>query len=58
VLKPGGRIALWDTSHMVEGYAAAMKAKGGAGEVRKTTQSPFGFEMSVMIGRKEKTSRA
>lgn len=52
VLKPGGRIALWDTSHMVEGYAAAMKAKGVASEVSKTIESPFGFEMSVMIGTK------
>ena len=54
VLKPGGRIALWDTSHMVEGYAANMKSKGVTSEVRKTIQSPFGFEMSVMIGREEK----
>jgi SAM-dependent methyltransferase len=52
VLKPGGRIALWDTSHMVEGYAANMKSKGIAGDVKKTIQSPFGFEMSVMIGRR------
>lgn len=52
VLKPGGRIALWDTSHMVEGYAGAMKSKGVESEVRKTIQSPFGFEMSVMIGRR------
>jgi hypothetical protein len=37
---------------MVEGYAAAMKAKGVASEVSKTMESPFGFEMSVMIGTK------
>ena len=52
VLKPGGRIALWDTSHMVEGYAANMKTKGVTSDVNKTVQSPFGFEMSVMIGRR------
>lgn len=52
VLKPGGRIALWDTSHMVEGYAAAMRSRGVENDVKKTIQSPFGFEMSVMIGRR------
>lgn len=52
VLKPGGRIALWDTSHMVEGYAANMNTKGVTSDVQKTIHSPFGFEMSVMIGRK------
>ena len=53
VLKPGGRIALWDVSHMVEGYAAGMKLKGINSDVKKTIQSPFGFEMSVMIGRRD-----
>jgi len=52
VLKPGGKIALMDISHMVEGYASNMKAKGITSEVKPTIQSPFGFEMSVMIGRK------
>lgn len=53
VLKPGGKIALMDISHMIEGYAANMKAKGVTSDVNKTVQSPFGFEMSVMIGRKD-----
>lgn len=52
VLKPGGKIALMDISHMVEGYASNMKAKGLASEVKPTVKSPFGFEMSVMVGRK------
>ena len=54
VLKPGGKIALMDISHMIEGYAASMKTKGVSSDVNKTVQSPFGFEMSVMIGRKDK----
>lgn len=53
VLKPGGRIALMDITHMIEGYAANMKTKGVTSDVKKTVQSPFGFEMSVMIGKKE-----
>ena len=54
VLKPGGRIALMDITHMIEGYSSSMQTKGVASEVHKTVQSPFGFEMSVMIGRKDK----
>jgi len=54
VLKPGGRIALMDITHMIEGYASSMKAKDVTSEVNKTIQSPFGFEMSVMIGKKDK----
>lgn len=53
VLKPDGRIVLWDTTHMVKGYASRMRSVGISGEVKKTVNSPFGFEMSVMIGRKE-----
>jgi SAM-dependent methyltransferase len=52
VLKPGGKIALMDLTHMIEGYAANLKTKGIASEVHKTVQSPFGFEMSVMTGKK------
>ena len=52
VLKPGGQIALMDVTHMIEGYASNMNAKGITSEVKKTTNSPFGFEMSVMIGKK------
>lgn len=58
VLKPGGRIALMDISHMIEGYAANMKTKGVTSDVNKTIQSPFGFEMSVMIGKKSITPKA
>jgi len=54
VLKPGGKIALMDTTHMIEGYASNMNTKGVTSKVNKTTQSPFGFEMSVMIGKKDK----
>ena len=54
VLKPGGKIALMDVSHMIEGYDSNMKSKGINSEVNKTVQSPFGFEMSVMIGKKDK----
>jgi len=54
VLKPGGQLALMDVSHMIEGYASSMQAKGVTSEVNKTVQSPFGFEMSVMIGKKDK----
>jgi SAM-dependent methyltransferase len=54
VLKPGGQLALMDIAHMIEGYVSSMKAKGVTTEVNKTVQSPFGFEMSVMIGKKDK----
>ena len=54
VLKPGGKIAIMDISHMIEGYATSMKTKGVTSEVNRTVQSPFGFEMSVMIGKKDK----
>jgi ubiquinone/menaquinone biosynthesis C-methylase UbiE len=54
VLKPGGQLALMDITHIIEGYASSMKTKGVTSTVHKTVQSPFGFEMSVMIGRKEK----
>jgi SAM-dependent methyltransferase len=58
VLKPGGQIALMDISHIIEGYAASMKTKGVRSDVNKTVQSPFGFEMSVMIGQKSITPKA
>ena len=54
VLKPGGKIVLWDTTHMVKGYASRMKSVGIASEVKETINSPFGFEMSVMTGQKDK----
>lgn len=52
-LKPGGKIVLWDTNHMVKGYASRMKSIGIASEVKDTEHSPFGFEMSVMFGQKD-----
>ena len=52
-LKPGGKIALMDVSHMIEGYDSNMKSKGINSDVNKTVQSPFGFEMSVLIGKKD-----
>lgn len=57
VLKPGGKIALMDITHMIEGYSSSMQTKGVASEVHKTVQSPFGFEMSVMIGRKDNITK-
>jgi len=54
VLKPNGQIALMDISHMIEGYSENMGSKGITSKVDKTVQSPFGFEMSVMIGKKNK----
>jgi len=52
VLKPGGQIVLWDTTHMVKGYASRMKSAGVESTVHETMDSPFGFEMSVMSGKK------
>jgi SAM-dependent methyltransferase len=52
VLKPGGKIVLWDTTHMIKGYASRMKASGITSEVKEAVNSPFGFEMSVMTGKK------
>ena len=57
VLKPGGKIALMDITHMIEGYSSSMQTKGVTSEVHKTVQSPFGFEMSVMIGKKENITK-
>jgi len=36
----------------VKGYASRMRSAGVTNEVKKTVQSPFGFEMSVMTGKK------
>lgn len=52
VLKPGGQIALMDIRHMIEGYAANLQSRGVANQVQPTAQSPFRFEMQVLIGRK------
>ena len=53
VLKPGGKVVLWDTTHMVQGYASKMRFAGISNEVEETVRSPFGFGMSVMTGRKD-----
>lgn len=53
VLKPNGRIVLMDIVHMIESYADAMKPQGVTSEVRSTPPSPFGFEMSIMFGKKQ-----
>lgn len=53
VLKPNGKIVLMDVTHMIEGYADAMKPQGVTSEVRSTPPSPFGFEMSIMLGKKQ-----
>ena len=53
VLRPGGTIALMDIAHMIEGYSANLNARGIASDVKQTVKSPFGFEMSVMLGRKK-----
>ena len=53
VLKPGGRIVLWDTTHMIEACTLKMKSEEGIkSDVKKTRHSPFGFEMSMMVGQK------
>lgn len=52
VLKPGGQVVLFDTTHMVQGYASRMRSAGIANDVKETVNSPFGFEMSVMLGKK------
>ena len=54
VLKPGGQIVIGDITHMIEATALKMRSMGVECEVKETKNSPFGFEMSVMIGRKAK----
>jgi arsenite methyltransferase len=51
VLKPGGRIVLWDITHMIEATASKMKSLGIECEVKPTINS-LGFEMSLMTGKK------
>lgn len=51
VLKPGGKIVLWDITHMIEATASKMKSLGIECEVRPTINS-LGFDMSMLIGRK------
>jgi SAM-dependent methyltransferase len=51
VLKPDGRIVIWDITHMIEATAAKMKSLGIECEVKPTTRS-LGFDMSMMLGKK------
>jgi SAM-dependent methyltransferase len=51
VLKPGGKIVLWDITHMIEATAAKMKSLGVECEV-KSTMNSLGFDMSMMVGKK------
>jgi SAM-dependent methyltransferase len=51
VLKPGGRIVIWDITHMIEATASKMKSLDVECEVRPTINS-FGFEMSMLVGEK------
>ena len=51
VLKPGGKIVLWDITHMIEATAAKMKSLGVECEVKPTLNS-LGFDMSMLSGRK------
>ena len=51
VLKPGGRVVIWDITHMIEATAAKMKSLGVECDVKPTIKS-LGFEMSMLIGRK------
>lgn len=51
VLKPGGRIIIWDITHMIEATALKIKSLGVECEVRPTINS-LGFDMSILIGKK------
>ena len=51
VLKPDGRIVIWDITHMIEATASKMKSLGVECEVKPTTRS-LGFDMSMLIGKK------
>ena len=51
VLKPGGKILLWDITHMMEATATKLKSLGVECEVRPTVKS-LGFDMSMLIGKK------
>lgn len=51
VLNPGGRVVIWDITHMIEATAAKMKSLGVECEVKPTMNS-LGFDMSMLIGRK------
>lgn len=52
VLKPGGKIIIWDITHMVEITSQKMRAMGIECEVEPTNRT-LGFDMSVMSARKQ-----
>lgn len=51
VLKPGGKMVIWDIAHMVEATALKMTSFGVECEVKPTINS-LGFDMSMLVGRK------
>lgn len=51
VLKPGGKIVIWDITHMIKATALKMKSMDVECEVKPTINS-LGFDMSMLIGRK------
>jgi len=51
VLKPGGKIVIWDITHMVEATAQKMRSMGIECEVTPTNRN-IGFDMSIVNGRK------
>jgi arsenite methyltransferase len=56
VLKPGGKVVLWDITHMIEATTSKMKSMGIDCEVKSTTNSlgfDIGFDMSMLVGKKK-----
>lgn len=51
VLRPGGKIVIWDITHMVEATAQKMRSMGVECDVRATNRY-LGFDMSMVIGQK------
>ena len=51
VLKPGGRIVIWDITHMVDATAQKMRSMGIECKVTPTNRT-LGFDMSMVIGRR------
>jgi ubiquinone/menaquinone biosynthesis C-methylase UbiE len=51
VLKPGGKIIIWDITHMVEATALKIKSLGIECEVKPTIRS-MAFDMSILVGKK------
>ena len=51
VLKPGGQMAIWDITHMIEATASRMWQAGLECEIREGDRF-LGFEMSLLLGQK------